>query len=284
MPNKDKKSKRDKEDSTRRETTKKPKSSKDKKDKSKSKSKTKPSKNTKHHAEDRKDVQNKIHIEEHKKVVKPTRKHSEDEERKVQHPTAFGGPKSLGLNNNDVMTMQNKLAIIFGKLQSIEQRVTYATFLATIYFYYRIEPREFRPFMKHIETEINVHKINISSELTKQEFTKLWMPNKQDNLYQHAPSPEEVMLLFEIIDEEKRGSVTTAEIGMKLSQIDCFLDSDWTYSKYLSQYEKYKNRPQKYVSYLEDTLRELELSDTSFLLPGDFYYMIVEIWKDNNYI
>jgi hypothetical protein len=52
------------------------------------------------------------------------------------------------------------------------------------------------------------------------------MPNKQDNLYQHAPSPEEVMLLFEIIDEEKRGSVTTAEIGMKLSQIDCFLDSD----------------------------------------------------------
>jgi hypothetical protein len=71
---------------------------------------------------------------------------------------------------------------------------------------------------------------------------------------------------------------------MKLSQIDCFLDSDWTYSKYLSQYEKYKNRPQKYVSYLEDTLRELELSDTSFLLPGDFYYMIVEVWKDNNYI
>ena len=44
------------------------------------------------------------------------------------------------------------------------------------------------------------------------------MPGNKDNMLLQSPDPEDVMLLFEIMDREKQGSVTIADLGIRLSE------------------------------------------------------------------
>lgn len=105
------------------------------------------------------------------------------------------------------------------------------------------------------------------------------MPCSSNIVAGDSPDPAEVMLFFELIDEDRNGTINVNQITKKLNEVECFIDSGCDYQSSKDNLKKYVNSKTEIHKQVEKYIDSINLTNQEFLTPEDFYNFIAAVYE-----